>query len=44
MRGIWPLYRLARIAWLRWLEQQMSPADERQPELIVERRLLELTS
>lgn len=22
-RAIWPLYRAARLAWLRWLEREM---------------------
>lgn len=42
-RALRPLWLVARTAWLRWLERQMSPSDMRQPELIVERRLLELS-
>lgn len=39
--GLWPVWVLIRTWWLAWLQRQMSPADMRQPELILERRQLE---
>lgn len=44
VRAIWPVWRLLRTGWLTWLERQMSPCDQRRAEVILERRLLELTS
>lgn len=43
MRALWPLVRQWRLFRLRWLQTQMPAHDMRQPELIVERRLLELS-
>lgn len=43
VRAIWPVWRLLRTRWLAGLERQMSPCDLRRAEIIVERRLLELT-
>lgn len=42
-RALWPVERALRLFCIDWLLRELSPADRRVPELVLERQALERT-